>query len=87
MDNFAHYTDTISSPARRAFAVTPHNVNELPEVPKALYVGTGGDVTLRPVDSDADVVLKNVGSGQVLDIRPSHIRATGTTAADIVALA
>ena len=56
-------------------------------MPKALYVGTGGDIVLRGVGFTSDVTFRNVASGQILDVRASHVRATGTTAADIVALA
>lgn len=86
-DAFASLTDAINDPARAPFAVTPHDTNALPAVPKALYIGTGGAVTLRGVDGSADVLFKNVASGQVIDVRAAYVRATGTTAADIVALA
>ncbi|MBN8832091.1 MAG: hypothetical protein J0G94_16060 [Sphingomonadales bacterium] len=56
-------------------------------LPKAIFVGTGGNITLRAADGSADVVFKNVASGQILDVRARFIRATGTTAADIVGLA
>ncbi|MEZ5656801.1 MAG: hypothetical protein R3E04_13125 [Sphingobium sp.] len=56
-------------------------------IPKALYVGTGGTVILRGVDSAADVTFKNVANGQILDVQAQFVRATGTTATDIVALA
>ncbi len=86
-DAFRDVTDTIYSPARAPFALTPSDTAELVQVPKALYVGTGGTVTLRGIDSGADVVFRNLASGQILDVRPRFVRATGTTAADIVGLA
>ena len=54
---------------------------------KAIYVGGQGDVTLRAIESDADVTFRNVPSGAILDVRTANIRATGTTATDIVGLA
>ena len=36
--------------------------------------------------ASADVTFRNVPSGSVLPFRPGFVRATGTTAADIVAL-
>jgi hypothetical protein len=77
----------LAAPSRAPFAVTPHDTNELGTIPKALYVGTGGNITLRGVGGTADVIFKNVANGQVLDVRAQYVRATGTTAADIVALA
>ena len=84
-DRFDSSTDSVSSPARDAFAVTPHDANPLPRLPKAILIGTAGTVTLRPVDSAADVAL-TVSAGQLVPIRASHVRAAGTTAGQIVAL-
>lgn len=84
IDYFRHLDDEPSGPGRMAFAITPDNDDALPVVPKRLYVGTGGNVTLRAVGSNADVVYKNVGDGVYLNVRPEFVRATGTTAADIV---
>jgi hypothetical protein len=86
-DRFDAQTDTVSQPAREAFAITPHASNEVDPLPKALFVGTGGNITLRAAGSGADVVFKNVASGQILDVRARYIRAAGTTAADIIGLA
>jgi len=86
-DRFDSQLDSISQPARLAFGITPHATSEIDPLPKAIYVGTGGNITLRAADGTADVVLKNVASGQILDVRARFIRASGTTAADIVGLA
>lgn len=85
-DQFLNRGDQVSAPARRALAVTPHDTNALADLPKALFVGTGGAIVMRGVDSAADVTFRNVASGAVLPFRPLYVRATGTTAADIVAL-
>ena len=85
-DYFASYGDTPSAPATRALAVTPHDVNALSDVPKALYVGTAGNITMRGVNGTADQVWKNVAAGTVLPFRAQYVRATGTTAADMLAL-
>lgn len=86
-DNFASFAPALNDPARDAVAITPSDSAALTLLPRALYVGTGGTLVVRCADAAADVTLKNVGSGQILDLRVSHVRATGTTAADIVALA
>ncbi|MBA3878932.1 MULTISPECIES: spike base protein, RCAP_Rcc01079 family [Sphingomonas] len=85
-DPFSTRADSVSAPAARARAVTPHDGNALPEIPKALYIGSGGAITMRGSGDSADSVWANVPSGSVLPFRPSHIRATGTTAGDILAL-
>ena len=78
--------DSVSAPARRAAAVTPHDTEPLTEVPKALYVGGAGDVAMRGVDGAADQIWRSVPPGTILPFRPSHVRATGTTATHILAL-
>lgn len=83
-DSFATIADTPILPARAPFAVSPHDTNALPNVPKRLFIGTGGNVILRGVDGAADVIYKNVANGVYLNVRPQYVRATGTTAADIV---
>lgn len=86
IDSFQFSADHPAGRSRAPFAVSPHDIDPLPVVPKALYVGTAGDVRLRGVAGSDDVVFRNCAAGQVLDVRASHVRATGTTATDIVAL-
>ena len=85
-DPFEGAVDSTSAPATRAVPVVPHDANPLTDVPKALFVGTGGDLTMRGLNDVADTVWKNVPSGAELSFRASHVRATGTTAAHILAL-
>ena len=84
-DRFDRTLDAVSSPARDAFAVTPHDAAALPRLPKALLVGSPGAIALRAVDATTDVIV-NAVAGQLVPIRASHVRATGTTAGPIVAL-
>lgn len=86
-DPFDSRSDSVFAPSRTPFAITPDDNAGILPLPKAIYIGTGGDVTLRGVDADEDVVFRNLGGGQVLDVRAFFIRATGTTAGDIVGLA
>jgi L-asparaginase/Glu-tRNA(Gln) amidotransferase subunit D len=85
-DRFSSYADSVSGPATRAVAVVPHDVNALGEIPKALFVGTGGTIAMRGAGGGADQMFKNVPNGTVLPFRAEFVRATGTTAADILAL-
>lgn len=87
IDPFSQNSRAASDPARTAFVVTPHDADALAVLPRALYVGTGGTLVLRAADSTGDVTLKNVASGQIIDLRALYVRATGTTAADLVGLA
>ncbi|MFT3975970.1 MAG: hypothetical protein QM688_02465 [Sphingomonas bacterium] len=87
VDPFAQFSDTVMAPAAAPYAIVPSDAVPLPLVPKALYVGTAGNVVVRGVGAASDVTFRNIAAGQVIDVRASHVRATGTTAADIVALA
>lgn len=87
VDHFGNQIDSLSQPARHAFAITPHATLEIDPLPKAIYVGGGGDITLRAADSNTDTIFRNVAPGQILDVRVRYIRAAGTTATGIVGLA
>ncbi|MEM6475490.1 MAG: hypothetical protein AAF687_04925 [Pseudomonadota bacterium] len=86
IDPFEHFSDSLAAPAKSAFAVTPDDSADLPVAVKALFIGTGGDLVLRAVDSDADVTLANLPDGSILPVRVRAIRATGSTATNIVGL-
>ncbi|MGE0776195.1 MAG: hypothetical protein AB7G25_17725 [Sphingomonadaceae bacterium] len=85
-DNFSTLGDSPSAPSTYALAVTPHDSNALTDIPKALFVGTGGNIMMRGKNGTADQLWKNVPSGAILPFRAQYIRATGTTAADLLAL-
>ena len=85
-DPFSGAVDSVIAPATRAVAVVPHDLNPLADIPKALFVGSGGHLALRGAGGGADVLFRNVQDGTVLPLRAQFVRATGTTAADIVAL-
>ena len=82
----AFQNDSPSSPALYAEALTPHDTNPLTRLPKAIHCNTAGAVKLRAVGSATDVTFQ-VAAGQVLAVRATHVRATGTTVTDLVVLA
>lgn len=86
-ENLDHAVDSIIAPARNCFPVVPSDAGELVRLPKAIYVGTGGNLVVRPVDGNADVTFVNLPNGAILDVRIVAVRATGTTAGDLVGLA
>lgn len=78
-DPFQYLSDTVSSPARKIFLITPHATNEIDPLPKAIRCNVAGTVAVRTIDSTADVSI-TMAAGEVLPIRAQYIRATGTTA-------
>lgn len=54
--------------------------------PRALWVGTGGDVSVKFQGSATAVMFSNVPDGSLLPIRPTHLVSPATTASGIVAL-
>lgn len=72
--------------ASAAAAVTPSDSVNLNPGCVALYVGTGGNISVLPTMGDVAVTLTGVGDGSVIPIKAKRINATGTTASNIVAL-
>ncbi|TRD11665.1 hypothetical protein FGU71_07150 [Erythrobacter insulae] len=85
-DPFKNSSDSLLTPAKTAFAIIPNDTTDLPTATKAVYVGSGGAVTLRAVDADADVTFTNVPSGSILPVRVQAVRES-STASDLVGLA
>lgn len=81
-DPFAQFGGAPGMPARQAFAIVPGD--PLPALPAVIFVGRGGDVTLRAVDSETDVTYRDVPGGTYLTVRAAEIRAAGTTATDLI---
>lgn len=74
-----------SAPARNAFAITPHNTNELAFVARGIYVGGAGDIAVTTANGH-EVTLVAVPAGSVLPIVVRIVKATGTTATNLVGL-
>lgn len=54
--------------------------------PKALYVGGGGDVVLRPKSGGTTATFAGVAAGTFMPVTFYEIVSSGTTATDMVAL-
>lgn len=85
-DSYSDYGDAAWTPARRAVPVTPHDTDVLAETPKALFVGSGGTIVMRGAADSADRSWLNVPDGALIPFRPALVKATGTTATDMLAL-
>lgn len=84
-DRFSANAASLSGPASHAFAITPSDTTDLTEAVRALYVGSGGSISLRTV-SGATATFLSVSAGSILPVRADRVMQAGTTAADIVGL-
>ena len=77
--------DAEHAPSRAPYAVVPHDADALPIIPKGIFVGTGGDLVLRGVGATQDVTYRNLPDASYVAVRAAYVRATGTTATDLIA--
>jgi hypothetical protein len=87
IDQYSSAPVSADGPANRAFSIVPNDGTDLEYVTTALYVGGAGDISLVSRAGGAPVILKAVPVGTILPIRVSRVRATGTTATNLVGLA
>jgi len=78
--------ETEWSPATSSVAVTPNDSEELAYLTRALYIGVGGNLSVKLRDDSTAVVFVGVAEGTVLPLQVKQVMATGTTATNIVAL-
>lgn len=73
----------------QASDITPSNTEDLPQVSRALYIGTSGDLKVRMTGYSNEpgniVTFQNVPVG-VFKIRVSRVYESETTASGIIAL-
>lgn len=85
MDPFKDYSDSLTSPIRSAQSVTPNDTGDLTVLPRALYVGAGGDLHLTMAGGQ-EVTYAAVPAGTLLPVRAARVWATGTEASAILAM-
>lgn len=74
-------------PFRNAAAITPHDTNpSITGSPVGVYVGGAGAITCTLSGGTADVVFSGIPAGTTLNIEPTAVKATGTTATLMLAL-
>lgn len=67
-----------------AAEITPDDTDFIPET-SGLYVGVSGDVAVT-MASGRDVTFKDLSAGEIHPISVTKVKATGTTADDILAV-
>lgn len=83
-DPFADHMSGLESPASNLSAVTPDDATDLPQACRALNVAVSGTVAITTVAGTTATVY--VAAGIAFPVRASRIWATGTSAANIVAM-
>ena len=66
--SFLNKTSKLSSPAARAFEITPDSSTDLVNFTRALYVGEGGDIEVILVGDDIAVTFVGSGSSEASGI-------------------
>jgi len=82
-DDYFNMSDDVTGPLNRGAAVSPNDSTDLPNVSRALWVGTSGAITVTMI-SGVDLTLVNAQG--LIPLRVSRVKATGTDATNIVAL-
>lgn len=83
-DRFAGAVE-LTGPATGAIAIVPSDSVEISRATRGIYVGGAGNLSVVFVD-DTAVTFSNVSAGTTLPLRVSRVKATGTTATNIIGL-
>ncbi len=82
-DPFKNQAPSLTSPASQGEAITPSDTATLGQPTRALYVGTGGDVTVEMLGGQ-QLTFSGLQGGQFYPLRVVKVLATGTTASGLV---
>lgn len=78
--------ETEWSPACNSASVTPSDESELAFLTRGLYVGVGGNVSVKLRDDSTAVIFVGVAEGTILPLQVKQVMATNTTSTNIIAL-
>jgi hypothetical protein len=82
-DQFAAYGSGLFGSGTRQFAVTPHDTDELTNIPRAIYVAETGYVNMILMNDTVAVAIF-LAAGVPHPLRPKVILDTGTSATGII---
>ena len=77
-------TNKVTYQAIKSVDVTPDNDNDLAIIGAIIFVGTGGNLEVTTVSGDT-VIYKNLPDAYTLPVQVRRVKATNTTATDIIA--
>jgi hypothetical protein len=84
-DTFSALATGMADPAENAFAISPHDTDELTKATRYLYIGGAGAVKLTTINGDT-VTFTALPVGTLLPIRAKLVFSTGTTATNLLGL-
>jgi hypothetical protein len=84
-DRFASHAPSLTGPASSGFPVSPSDSLDLPEITRALYIGSGGELTVAMASGQV-LRFEAVPDGALLPLRVSRVYATDTSAEAIIGL-
>ena len=85
-DSFSGVGISRNAPAVSAAAITPADSTPLANVPRAIYIGGSGNVSVKMADNNSQVVFFGLSAGTVLSASVSYVNSTNTTATSLIAL-
>lgn len=74
-DTFVTNSPGLTSPATKHFAITPNDSTDLDPVPRAIYVGTAGDLVVQD-QAGTSCTYKNAAG--VVPIRAKRVMVSST---------
>lgn len=84
-DKFSTFARGLTAPASDAFDITADDNTDFATTARAIYVGRTGDVALVTLEGTT-VTFVGLQAGTVLPVSTARVRATGTTASDLIGL-
>ena len=77
-------TNKVTYQAIKAVSITADTDNDLAIIGALIFVGTGGNLEVTTVSGDT-VIYKNLPDAYTLPVQVRRVKATNTTATDIIA--
>jgi hypothetical protein len=71
---------------RKITTLTPSDTVPVPGNTQALYIQGTGNLSVQMQGAGTPFLFTAVPAGTILNIAPTHVRATGTTATNITAM-
>ena len=85
IDKFQGEKKTYDMSSNHLFDIVPSDVNDLAYIPRAIYIGSSGDLAVEP-EIGSPVIFTNLFQGTWITIRVKKVLATGTTATNLIAM-